>query len=52
MRAVAETAFTIDDVVKPVVSYLAANLHKGKLRLDNSFEFFLTSCFDTTQGVR
>lgn len=29
MRAVAETAFSIDDVVKPVVSYLAANLHKG-----------------------
>ena len=30
IRVVAEANFTIDDAIRPIVSYLAANLHEGQ----------------------
>lgn len=31
MRVIAQSDFSADNTVKPIVSYLAANLHAGKL---------------------
>ena len=35
IRVVAEANFSIDDAIRPIVSYLAANLHEGSSRLRN-----------------
>jgi hypothetical protein len=32
LRAVAQAQFTADEAIKPIVSYLAANLHEGRIR--------------------